>query len=115
MIEKLKKIIMDKINAYPPNKKNLAVRAELASVHEFIENHECGWISVKDELPPDDEYVLVYVYGQIKVYFYAVSDDGQERCHWWEDEGGSFHSDITDGDVTHWMPLPSPPKEMIDD
>lgn len=74
------------------------------------EENNSGWISVKDELPSDDEYVLVYVYGQIKVYFYAVSDDGQERCHWWEDEGGSFHSDIDDGDVTHWMSLPLPPQ-----
>lgn len=71
------------------------------------------WISVNDKLPPDNEFVLVYVYGQIKVYFYAVSDDGQERCHWWEDEGGSFHSDIADDDVTHWMPLPQPPTRRM--
>ncbi|MDH2272953.1 hypothetical protein [Moraxella porci] len=48
------------------------------------------WISVKDELPPGNEFVLVYVYGQIKVYFYAVSDD-----------------------VTPWMPLPQPPTRKM--
>lgn len=55
------------------------------------------WISVKDRLPEEDTWVLVYSrqgrYTNLKV----------DYIH-----GGKwFHSFY----VTHWMPLPEPPKE----
>lgn len=79
------------------------------------------WISVKDKLPEvhpatDGDYwasdfVLVYfgdgVLNKICVANYEV--DGEDKCLW-----VSF-SDTGTGDmaydVTHWMPLPEPPKE----
>lgn len=64
------------------------------------------WISVKDRLPEMYEWVLI---------------DGPEVCkrieppssNWkeqyaWETNHDSFYSP---NDVTHWMPLPEPPKE----
>lgn len=63
------------------------------------------WISVKERLPKIDEWVLI---------------DGPEVCkrieppssNWkesyaWETNHNSFYSP---NDVTHWMPLPTPPE-----
>ena len=103
MIEKLKKIIMDKINAYPPNKKNLAVRAELASIHEFIENYECDWISIDECIPPEDERAITWDGYQVSV----------GTVESWFAEGGELCVGFEDDDVTHWMPLPQPPTRRM--
>ena len=61
------------------------------------------WISVKDRLPKVGEHVLVFspITG-IKTDFIAfVENDEEDRF---------FRS----GRVTHWMPLPEPPKEKSD-
>ena len=62
------------------------------------------WISVKDRLPEDSGYYLgVYkdkLDGSISIAF-----DMYVKCkagEWWEND---FMRD-----VTHWMPLPHPPK-----
>ncbi len=65
------------------------------------------WISIKDSLPKPGERVLAYA---IVDYNFPNLD-----CHYFE----SYHYDEkwienVDGciiHVTHWMPLPSPPKE----
>ena len=77
------------------------------------------WISVKDKLPEDSGcYLVVYrdkYNGSISIAF-----DMYVKCNvgeWWESE---FACDITkqflwatrlqEQEVTHWMPLPQPPK-----
>ena len=77
------------------------------------------WISVKDRLPEDSGcYLVVYrdkYNGSISIDF-----DMYVKCNigeWWESE---FACDITkqflratrlqEQEVTHWMPLPQPPK-----
>ena len=77
------------------------------------------WISVKDRLPEDSGcYLVVYrdkYNGSISIAF-----DMYVKCNvgeWWESE---FACDITkqflwaaklqEQEVTHWMPLPQPPK-----
>lgn len=63
------------------------------------------WISAKDRLPDFDGAVLACTrYGEIRVF---LSDEDGD----WFDERGSFYSRNTSGEVTHWMPLPKPPKE----
>lgn len=69
------------------------------------------WVDVKDQLPPDDSSVMVYVNGDIRIFGYVASYLVDTRAHWWVDESGDFHSDIADGDVTHWMLLPQPPNK----
>lgn len=55
------------------------------------------WISVKDRLPEhEDDYLVCFDDGFIAITFYKKN--GWEL---WADSG----------DVTHWMPLPEPPKE----
>lgn len=60
-----------------------------------------GWISVKDRLPKDGQYVHVYLsYGK------------QATCIFFED-GYNFVDSLrfqhSNGDVTHWMPLRKEP------
>lgn len=63
------------------------------------------WISVKDRLPT--------VYGEYIVYI--TLDDGETRvtCDRWVKSSHErwFLFDDTGAVVTHWMPLPEPPKE----
>lgn len=70
------------------------------------------WISVKDRLPSreglmDDEteYVLVCErYGRSKnVTICGYNEDGWSA---WDAFGG-----VSPDHITHWMPLPEPPKE----
>ncbi len=73
------------------------------------------WISVKDRLPEDKVEVLFYEKwcGVPGVGYYS------EKCEDWnadtefvEAYGNSYVlSTIESEDVTHWMPLPDPPKE----
>ena len=54
------------------------------------------WISVKDRLPKPFESVLVFRDGKISI-------DYNEGNGW-------FAYDFNGKRVTHWMPLPKPPK-----
>jgi hypothetical protein len=55
------------------------------------------WISVKDELPEDGEYVLGYYYN---------------GCDIFQFNGGFFLINLNrNRDITHWQPLPNPPKQ----
>lgn len=64
------------------------------------------WISVKDRFPPNTNDVLVFDdRGRMSVSCYFYSDHGGMMV--WEQRDDQ----IGLGDVTHWMPLPPPPKE----
>ena len=54
------------------------------------------WISVDDRLPEKGDLVNIVKGGAVVCGFY----DGE----WWDINGRRG------GDVTHWMPLPEPPK-----
>lgn len=58
------------------------------------------WISVNDRLPKTMELVFVYRKGLDIVRIEYLMNDGE-----W------FNDDIYKASVTHWMPLPEPPKE----
>ena len=64
------------------------------------------WISVKDKMPRINEVVLVYDKFIEDVSIGYISEFLGERTVWIIDYGESV-SDT----VTHWMPLPEPPKE----
>lgn len=57
------------------------------------------WISVKDRLPEEDGLYNVYC------------KDGSMAHAWFEDKWFIDHCECGDGYVTHWMPIPEPPKE----
>lgn len=67
------------------------------------------WISVEDRLPEENARVWVFCDGKTEVMIYRRDADGECRFYW-EDELGLF-SAWYKCRVTHWMPLPEPPKE----
>jgi Lar family restriction alleviation protein len=56
------------------------------------------WISVKDRLPENDEYVLTYCECSTK----------SVRSNWYSSSRKLWHEG--DDNITHWMPLPDPPR-----
>ena len=80
-----------------------------------------GWISVKERLPGEDGRYLVYNMSYCNALAFVASFstclenvgeydfDGEKRPGWfsYDDEYGYYEID----GVTHWMPLPEPPKE----
>ena len=69
------------------------------------------WISCKDKMPEDN----------ISVLFCYVSENGVKSVHYgyhqtlkglgssWAKPSGGW--EYSDEDVTHWQPIPEPPKE----
>lgn len=63
------------------------------------------WIPVTERLPKTEKPVQVYMpklHMSVQTGFYTKyygEDDGEWYEHW-----------VASGDVTHWMPLPEPPK-----
>ena len=102
--------VLDLFKEYQPN---LAVK-----VYEFGERLKAlkpaptievepdkGWISVKDRLPEPRTWVMVYIknspsINNIKTVFY----------HGFGDNFGKDKGYCGVGTITHWMPLPEPPK-----
>ena len=65
-----------------------------------------GWISVKDKLPEvgdwDKNVLTISDVGKFRVAYY----DG----HCWRNSIGEIVGWVTP--ITHWMPLPCPPREV---
>lgn len=59
------------------------------------------WISVKDRLPTKDKLVLVINGDRIEIMTYL--GHYKSSLYWVNSWGKPI-------DVTHWMPLPEPPK-----
>ena len=71
------------------------------------------WISVKDRLPDNKEYDWVLaqvVENNGFMHIPTVMEYRQSKNDWFEETYGwlSEHNDLFT--VTHWMPLPEPPK-----
>ena len=72
------------------------------------------WIPVTERLPEerinpntgDFEYVqCVTIWGDVRPFKYGTPI-GQKEAHFWNGAG------YVDAYVTHWMPLPEPPKDV---
>ena len=62
-----------------------------------------GWISVDDKLPEPWKQVLIYSRHDFCESAFYIGIPGKWRVTW--------NHDMLDADsVTHWMPLPAPPK-----
>lgn len=74
---------------------------------ETLYAYEHPWISVTERLPEDTHPVLVTYLGYNdklpKSDMVAMCDDGD--WYWYDDESKCKVA------ITHWMPLPQPPKE----
>ena len=91
----------------------------IETVLEYAENLQTTdvaqeWISVDDRLPDNKEHdwVLAQVVEDngfmhiptVMEYRQSKNDWFEETCGWLSDHNGAFT-------VTHWMPLPEPPKK----
>ena len=66
-----------------------------------------NWISVKDYIPELMKDVLVYD-ARNKNMAVGSLWKKEDDSYFWKDSSGWM---LTIGEVTHWMPLPEPPKE----
>ena len=76
----------------------------LAAASDSPDDAAAGWISVKDKLPPYGQPVIVcrpYSKDQLK-----VEQGCRDLGDWWKVYGTRTKR------ITHWMPLPQPPKEV---
>lgn len=71
-----------------------------------------GWISTNDRLPENEQYVMLWTKTGVMKYAQYLNDE-PHRPWITYDEDGSIRA--WDNVVTHWMPLPEPPKEEKDD
>ena len=66
-----------------------------------------NWISVKDSLPEKDTPILCFYCDQyIEVMEYWYDDEQTDKPTFFRPPAPPVDN------VTHWMPLPSPPKDQ---
>ncbi len=63
------------------------------------------WISVEDRLPQYDKEV-VYIDKSNDIHLGRLESGMGKEIYW------THYDFLEDEDVTHWMPLPHPPKEF---
>ena len=77
------------------------------------------WISVKDRLPKKNgrylcyrplHYMKILKMSAIGIYYYGrMENEGDRKGFYFFD---SDYGDVEISNVTHWMELPEPPKEI---
>ena len=76
-------------------------------INEYYEGMR--WISVKDRLPNDRDYVLTFSDGLISTQMFYINEISRaKKKHWYFSDNSD---EWIDNNVTHWMPLPKPPEE----
>lgn len=65
------------------------------------------WVCISDELPEFHKEILFYVDGQLAVMKGAFYRNNHKFKSYGKYTEAAFYKD----EVTHWMPLPEPPKE----
>ena len=93
---------------YDPANCEWEAKGDALRLIQQLEAQVPKWISVEERLPEDEEYVLCWYKDEFGDEWSTVGLKIQWGCGW--------DLDIDDGSgrnftVTHWMPLPSMPKE----
>ena len=108
--------------------KQNAVAVTIADMSSIMRNWVCRqptvpayeqWVSVKDRLPERNGKYIVTACDEGEPYDEIIWNDTvvvcaeyYKGCWTWEENNTEYS---LDGIVTHWMPLPEPPKEVRDD
>jgi hypothetical protein len=69
------------------------------------------WISVKDELPQEDVNVLLYDGNEVFCGNHYLAKNN-ESCFGTQACDGTCYGWYEKNEITHWMPLPEPPKTI---
>lgn len=69
-----------------------------------VESAQPKWISVEEKLPEESVEVLMLFKHNMAAGWYGGEGD------WYSNTDDGFYASC-DGEPTHWMPLPEPPKE----
>ena len=89
----------------------LILKQKRANMFEILDAYERGmdnalkWIPVGERLPNKWGSAIVYRKGE---HYSMLRYTPALGWHFYDSEWG----DVTVDDVTHWMPLPEPPKEV---
>jgi hypothetical protein len=69
------------------------------------------WISVKDRLPykDGDSQIFCLVWDTYEGQAVVRPYNEYHKC-WDDEDADDFYTDATEGNITHWQPLPQPPK-----
>lgn len=81
-------------------KKTIAKKSWYTGFEEGLKYTSAKWISVKDRLPEYTPMVLAMCTDGYELAYYGMYGQG------WTNTLGTEHLN-----VTHWHPLPAPPKE----
>ena len=101
----------DRLNDFQ-NSQCARLLAKVNDLEKQLHESKSEWISVEDKLPNPLENVLVYSPMDVFPYlitsgFCGITGSG---TYWYC--GGHGKVNIKDNVITHWMPLPEPPKEV---
>ena len=89
--------------AFPGNRNTMKKAIEHAKTLDYVPRQQ--WISVKDDLPACGVSSVLVCYEDGIVVMADWSHD--ILGNWWFYTDGEYDID----EITHWMPLPEPPKE----
>jgi hypothetical protein len=67
------------------------------------------WISVEERLPELEKEVMVSAKDKY-IDIDQLADNGEGGCYWWKNERVIF---CEEDKITHWMPIPELPKEVL--
>lgn len=105
----IKQHIIKTLTLYNLSRKNKSLRAELGKIHSLADklSKNNSWISVDNEPPPELEEVLTL--SIMNTYqILSLQNDGEYFDF-------ARRESVRAGYITHWQPLPQPPKERMND
>lgn len=110
---KLSEFFMDELPDNSPwsgNIKGLVEKLIAAGVTFAADNNVSHkWISVKDQLPEPETTVLAVRHYHVAIFTYRYDKYGDLEFMYMDDCG--YWCKVMRPKITHWMPLPEPPKE----
>jgi hypothetical protein len=68
------------------------------------------WISVNKQLPKIDGQSSIYCLVFDAYWGMVVRPFNEAHLCWDGEDGDDYYTDAVGGKITHWMPLPEPPK-----
>ena len=92
------------LNPSIPDEFRAAMKAAYVAGADYALDAAPCWISVEDELPKTETEVLMVSSGSTDILYGYRSKIGKNRWYCYNDDD-FWHN------ITHWMPIPEPPKK----